>query len=208
MPESESRTSIVPAWLGWVVSAFLLAVVAFLLGRQWEHDHKRPAEGTSPASTGSPQVVESTKTSPSPVPDVRPAPRLEAAPTDAAADAARDEKLQQDKRNAEAQAMRTEVLASPGAEKQRKQDELKTLRESLVAAAKGAGGVTFEGTKYARPRAVKKPDALRWKADLAKNRARYVSLGTELDPSVNRAKLEKELNLLEGAIDEAITFAD
>jgi hypothetical protein len=89
-----------------------------------------------------------------------------------------------------------------------KRGELETLKKGLVDAAKGAGGLTFAGTKYPRSRGVAKSAAKRWLTELDGNRAKYVALSSELDPSADKSKLDKELDDLKKALQEAIAFGD
>jgi hypothetical protein len=89
-----------------------------------------------------------------------------------------------------------------------KRGELETLKKGMVDAAKGAGGLTFAGTKYPRSRGVAKSAAKRWLTELDGNRAKYVALSSELDPSADKSKLDKELDDLKKALQEAIAFGD
>jgi len=107
---------------------------------------------------------------------------------------------------AEAAAKQAAMKAAAEAEKRMKAEQLKTLRETFVAAAKGVGGLTFEGTNYRRVRNPDIDQVQKWKDALAADREKYLSLRAELDPSSNRAKVEKELDDLGKEIQKAIDY--
>ena len=116
--------------------------------------------------------------------------------------------LEKANQDAVADAQRAAAAAAAAEARQLKTQELDTLKAGLAAAAKGAGGVTFAGTKYPRSRGVAKSAAQKWLTALDANRAKYVALSSELDPSADKAKLDKELDDLKKALQDAIAFGD